>query len=79
MEMKEDQIEFIINLFKYMQYLIYSIFAFINGLQIYSQILYLLTITNNCLMHLLHSKIFSNAKFYLHIIKIVHQNSYLSI
>lgn len=38
--MKEDQIEFIINLFKYMQYLIYSIFALIHGLQMYSQILY---------------------------------------
>lgn len=40
MEMKDDQIEFTINLFKYMQYLIYSICALINGLQIYSQILY---------------------------------------
>lgn len=36
MEMTEGQLEFSINLFKYMQYLVYSICAVINGLQIYS-------------------------------------------
>lgn len=79
MELMEDQLEFSINLFKYIPYLIYSICAFINGSQIYSQILYSYTLINNYMMYLPPSTVLSNSIIYLYIVKTVDQNSYLNI